>query len=199
MKKLANFLFEVGTLRKINRAHGQLLLTNDLTDNIASHSYRVIVIGMFLAEIEKADVGKVALMCVTHDWPETRSHDHNWVHKKNVAINGKSIIARQFELYGSETLRAVIEEYEIRESKESMIAKDADTLDQLLLLKEYAWQGNKEAQAWLDGRTTERPYAQVEKLQLESAKNLGRSIYDTTPSDWWKDLYSNVNLEFKTR
>ena len=51
-KKIVNFLFEIGTLRKIPRAHQQVLLTQDLSDNIASHSYRVAMIAWFLAKME---------------------------------------------------------------------------------------------------------------------------------------------------
>lgn len=196
-KNLANFLFEVGTLRKINRAHAQTLLTNDLTDNIASHSYRVSVIGLFLAYKEECDPGLVVIMCLTHDWPETRSGDHNWVHKKNVAVDTKGIIEGQSEVHGINELSEIIEEYEARQSKESIIAKDADTLDQLLLLKEYEWQGNMEASSWLNGRSKERPYAWVDRLKLKSAKELARTIYDSNPSNWWRDLYTNVNLDFK--
>jgi 5'-deoxynucleotidase YfbR-like HD superfamily hydrolase len=58
-RKIVNFLFEAGTLRKIARSHRQTLFTNDLSDNIASHSYRVTLIAYILAILEKADVEKV--------------------------------------------------------------------------------------------------------------------------------------------
>lgn len=54
-KKLISFFFEIGTLRKILRSYRQTLLTDDLSDNIASHSYRVSMIGWFLAMAEKPD------------------------------------------------------------------------------------------------------------------------------------------------
>ena len=195
-EKLANFLFEIGSLRKINRSHRQTLLTNDDSDNIASHSYRVAVISIFLAQMEQVDVGRVVLMALSHDWPETRSGDHNWVHKRHVAINTLEIIQAQAQTYSFPSLTTTIEEYEKRQSRESMVAKDADTLDQLLLLKEYEWQGNKEATLWLTGKSKKRPYAWLERLHLESSKQLGRSIYDTNPSDWWKNIYTTTSLSF---
>jgi putative hydrolase of HD superfamily len=73
MSSLAKFLFEVGSLRKIARSHRQKFLTDDLSDNIASHSFRVIHIGYLLAKMEKADVSKVMLMCLYHDVGESRS------------------------------------------------------------------------------------------------------------------------------
>lgn len=44
-QKLVNFFYEVGTLRKLPRMHRQNLLIDDTTDTIASHSFRVAVIG----------------------------------------------------------------------------------------------------------------------------------------------------------
>lgn len=195
--KIVDLLFEIGTLRKISRGHGQALLTTDPSDNISSHSYRVIVIGYFLAIIEGVDPLTVMLMCMSHDWPETRSNDHNWIHKKYISINTEAIIFDQAALHQSEKLSEVIDEYEKRISKASLVAKDADTLDQIFLLKEYTLQGNKEAQIWLDGRSKKRPYAQIDRLKLESSKQLGRALYDKEPSDWWKDIYTNVNQTFQ--
>ena len=190
-KLLANFMFEISTLRKTARSHRQTLLTDDLSDNIASHSFQVTAFGIFLAEIEGAKIDRVVCMCESHDWSETRSQDHNWVHKKYVTTNVDAIIADQFLLHQSPYMKGIIEEYEERKTLESIIAKDADTLGQLLLLKEYEHQGNKEAVLWLEGKTTKKPSAWVDRLKLESAKELGRAIYDVTPSDWWKDSYIN--------
>jgi len=39
-KRIASFLFEIGTMRKLIRMHRQALLTDDISDSIASHSYR---------------------------------------------------------------------------------------------------------------------------------------------------------------
>ncbi len=191
IKKLANFLFELSTLRKTARSHRQTLLTDDLSDNIASHSFVVIAIGIFLAEIEKAKIDRVVCMCTSHDWPETRSGDQNWIHKKYVTTNVPAIIEDQSLLHQSPYMKSIIAEYEERKTLESIIAKDADTLGQLLLLREYEKQGNKEAVAWLEGKTTKRPYAWIDRLKLESAKQLARAMYDTDPSDWWKGSYVN--------
>ena len=41
LSKIVNFLFEIGTMKKLPRIHQQVLLSQDMSDNIASHSYRV--------------------------------------------------------------------------------------------------------------------------------------------------------------
>lgn len=95
MKAIVNFLFELGTLRKTARGHRQILLTDDLSDNTASHSYRVAMIGFFLAKLEKANVEKVLSLCLFHDTGEARSGDQNWVHKLFVTTHEDEIAASQ--------------------------------------------------------------------------------------------------------
>lgn len=176
---LVNFFYETGTLRKIIRSHRQRFLTDDLSDNIASHSFRVVVIGFFLAQLEKADISKVLLMCLFHDISETRSGDLNWIHKQFVSVSELKIISGQMKnIPMGQELQAILDEYSKRISRESKIAKDADNLDQVLLMREYAWMGNKEAQLW------ERMKTQQSMLYSRSAKEIYARIYTITPSNW---------------
>ena len=146
IRRLVSFFFEIGILRKVLRAHQQLLLTYDLTDTIASHSFRTALIGYFLAKALNADADKVIKMCLLHDLEEARSMDCHWVSKKYVKVFEDEIREDQLkDLPFSEELMALVKEYKERKTLEAKIAKDADLLDQLLLLREYAWQGNKEA------------------------------------------------------
>lgn len=186
IKKLVSFFFEVGTLRKTLRSHRQTLLTDDLSDNIASHSYRVSMIGWFLAVAEKADSHKVVMMCLLHDLEETRSGDQNWVHKKYVKVFEEEIREGQLKpLLGSKELLKFSKEYQERKTMEARIAKDADLLDQILILKEYSWQGNKEAEDWLKGK-------EQEKLMFtQTGKKLAQEAYQQRPSEWWGNLWTN--------
>lgn len=187
-KVIANFLYEAGSLRKIARAHRQTLLTDDLSDNIATHSYRVALIGWFLAKQEKADPYKVAMMGLLHDLAETRSNDHNWVHKKYVKIFEDEIRADQLkDLPDGGELYGLAKEYDLRESREAKIAKDADLLDQILLLKEYIHQGNKEAAKWIVGKPDDP------KLFSESARSLAKALCAVEPGDWWGDHWTDKN------
>lgn len=185
VKELANFLFEVGTLRKVARAHRQTLLTDDLSDNIASHSFRVVWIGYILAKMEKVDASKVMMMCLAHDLSEARSGDQNWVHKKYVKVFEEEIIDQQFKNSLFVDVKKQMEEYLIRESKESLVAKDADLLDQLLLLREYEWRGNKEAGRWLLGSRT------LKMVVTKSGKKLAKEILSVGVSDWWSGAFTD--------
>jgi putative hydrolases of HD superfamily len=186
-KKITQFLFEMGTMRKLPRIHRQVLLTDDTSDNIASHSYRVTLIGWFLAKLEGGDPYKVTMMCLSHDMAEVRSGDHNWIHKRYVKIFDDEIRKDQLGSLPFKDLEDLALEYEKRESKESIIAKDADLLDQFLLLREYVWQGNKEAQMWLDRPNT------LEKFKTESARTLAKQIMEEPPSSWQTDLQTSHN------
>ncbi len=180
LEKITHFLYELGTLRKIARSHRQALLTNDLSDNIASHSHRVTAIGYFLAKLEKADPYKVLLMCLFHDSGETRTGDQNWVNKKYLKIFDSEVVKDQLsKLPFSTELLQVNSEYEARDTQEAKIAKDADLLDQILLLKEYVWQGNQEAVRWL------KDNQQLKLLHSKSALQIAKEIIAQRPSDWW--------------
>ncbi len=190
LQRIAQFLFEVGTMRKLNRAHRQLLLTDDMSDNISAHSFRVVLIGFFLAKMEDVDPYKVVVMCLTHDLGESRTNDHNWLHKRYVTEADPEILQEQLGTLPFPDLFDIGREYSERQSRESIVAKDADILDQILLLREYSHQGNKEAVRWLEGKREPQPYNYIKYLQTESAKALGRALYDEDPSSWWNHLYT---------
>lgn len=197
IKNLTSFLFEIGNLRKVIRAHQQALLSFDLSDTIASHSYRVSLIGYFLAKELKADSNKVLKMCLLHDLEETRSSDHNWVHKKYVKVFEDEIRQDQLKnLPNSQELLKLSQEYHERETLESKIAKDADLLDEILLLREYAWQGNKEAQEWLKGKRDPRNKKMTshqKMLSTKLAKEIAEEAKRQSPSNWWKNLWTPKN------
>lgn len=191
-RRIAQFLFEVGTLRRIPRIHRQTLLVDDLSDTIASHTFRVALIGWHLAKLEKADPYQVVMMCLLHDLGEARSNDHNWVHKRYIKIFDEEINKDQLGTMPDSELFSIGEEYRARESKNSIVAKDADTLDQILLLREYEWQGNKEAPGWLHDKGRQR-YAKIADLKTTSAKKIGEAIYHEDPSSWWADIWTKKN------
>jgi putative hydrolase of HD superfamily len=184
IKKIINTLFELGTLKKIIRSHRQSFLTNDLSDNIGSHSHRVSAIGYFLASNEKnVDIGKVLTMCIFHDLDESRAGDQNWIHKNYVKVFDNEILGDQFSTYPD--LYKIMKEYGKRESIESKIAKDADVLDQMLLLKEYELQGNIEAKRWIRSKIARQI---DDNLLLSSSKKLYKQILVTSPSEWWRKV-----------
>lgn len=184
IKELTSFFFEMGTLRKIARSHRQTLLTDDLSDNIASHSFRSTIIGYFLAKEIGVDPDKVMKMCLIHDIEESRAGDQNWVHKKYIKVFEDEIRREQLgKMPHSKELLDLSKEYDERKSLEAKVAKDADLLDQILLLREYEWAGNKEAKRWLD----EEPYLKI--IYNKITRQIAKEISKQKPSLWWYNLW----------
>jgi putative hydrolase of HD superfamily len=192
-RKIVNFFYEVGTMRRLPRIHRQTLLVDDVTDTIASHSYRVAIIGWHLAKLEKVDPYKVVMMCLLHDVGEARTGDHNWVHKRYIKIFDEEVLKEQLGTLPHPEIYDIAAEYHERKSKESKVAKQADILDQLLLLREYEWQGIKEAPDWYKGRPQDGVNNKMNELTFESSKKLGKEILTTAPSKWWANLQTNKN------
>jgi len=192
-QRLADFLFEVGTMRRLQRMHRQTLLVEDSSDTIASHSYRVTIIGWHLAKLAGADPYKTVIMCLLHDLGEIRSNDHNWVHKRYVKIYDDEITKDQLGTLPFTELFDITTEYEERQSLEAKLAKDADIIDQILLLREYEWQGSKEARIWLDGKRADADSRPLDRLATPEARALGAVLYEKNPSDWWTELWTGEN------
>ncbi len=187
--KMVSFFYEIGSLRKIARAHQQALMSQDLSDNIASHSFRTAIIGYFLAEELNADSGKVMKMCLLHDIEEARCGDQNWVHKRYVKVFEEEIRKEQLtNVPNSTELQKISEEYQERKTLEAKIAKDADLLDQNLLLKEYQLQGNKEAERWLKA---EGENEQEKLMFTDLAKEMSEEIKTQEPTSWWDSLWTS--------
>lgn len=190
IKKLVSFFFEVGNLRKVIRSHQQTLLCQDPTDNIASHSFRVALIGYFLAKNLNANADKVMKMCLLHDLEEVRTGDQNWVHRKYIRSFEDEV--RKDQLAGldiAEELKSLSKEYDEKTSLESKIVNDADLLDEIFLLREYEWQGNQEAKEWLNRIGGN---SQQEKLMsTDLAREIAKEAQIQDPSNWWKKSYSS--------
>jgi len=184
--RITNFLYEVGSLRRVIRAHRQSLFVDDTSDTISSHSYRVAMIGWFLAKEEKADPYKVVMMCLFHDLSEARSGDQNWVNKKYVKVFEEEIIKEQFkDLPQENELKNLLGEYNERKTKEAILAKDADIIDQIFILKEHEWSGNNEAHRWLKDST------HLRMTKSKTGINIANQALKTRPTMWWSDIWTS--------
>lgn len=179
MKRIIEFLFEVGMLKKSPRTGYQFLGSGG--ESVADHSFRTAIIGYALASGEpEADRNKVVLMCLFHDLPEARSGDHNYVNKKYVEVDEESAVRDQVRgLPFNNEIKTLINEFNSNETLEASLSKDADQLDLILELKEQLDLGNPNAQDWLT-------FA-VRRLHTESAKELAKVALKTHSTEWWFD------------
>ncbi len=184
--RIADFIYEVGSLRRLVRSHRQSLFVDDTSDTISSHSYRVTMIGWFLAKEENADPYKVVMMCLFHDLSEARTGDQNWVNKKYVKSFEDEAIKDQFAGLNHENeLNKISDEYNDRKTKESILAKDADLIDQIFILREHEWSGNKEAHEWLKDST------QFKMLKSKTGIKIAKSAMKISPTHWWKGIWTS--------
>ena len=177
MDTIANFLFEVGMLKRTPRTGLQFLGSGE--ESVAEHVFRVVFIGYALARLEQdVDELKVLKMCFLHDLPEARIGDLNYVNKKYVTADESKAIRDLAETipFGGD-IEQVIEEFNRAETREARIANDADQLELILMLKEYKDLGNKYADEWIS-------FA-LKRLRTEKAQSLARAIIDTDSTSWW--------------
>lgn len=175
--KIANFLFEVGMLAKTPRSGFHFLGTGE--QSVAEHLSRTAFIGYTLAQMDgNVDTLKVLKMCLFHDISETRISDLNHIHQKYVERKEHSAIKDISDSvpFGKD-MYDILEEYEQRQSIESILVKDADTLEWLLALKEQFDTGNTRAKEWMK--------IGMARLKTKHAKELVDAIMKTNSNDWW--------------
>lgn len=177
MKRIANFLFEAGMLKRTPRTGFQFLGSG--AESVAEHIFRTVYIGYTLGKMMKnVDTDRLIKMCLFHDLPEARTGDLNYVNKKYVKSDvGKAVDDLAETIPFGNDIKELIEEFEKSESIEAQLAHDADQLELILALKEYKDVGNKYADEWLD-------YA-LKRLKTDIALKLAETILETDSSLWW--------------
>ena len=184
MQELVQFLFETGHLKNVDRS-GWWLLGNKDPESVAEHSFRCTIMGYILAKLENVDASKVIMMCLFHDVHETRTNDLHKVVQKYIKQEEAGDKATEDQLkplkdsIGKE-ISDVLGELTNQESRESVVAKDADILECAMQAREYQVQGYEAAVDWLDRADS--------KLKCESARKILALLKVSDPGEWWKKL-----------
>jgi 5'-deoxynucleotidase YfbR-like HD superfamily hydrolase len=147
---VAAFLFEMGHLKRVPR-YWWLLLGIPQSETIAEHSFRVGIIGMALAAIEGADVGHTSALCLLHDAHETRIGDVPSVGRAYVTTAAPEAVSSHQTAgmpdAAAKAFQELTGEFEVGQTIEAQVARDADTLETLLQAIEYQAQGH-DTTAW---------------------------------------------------
>lgn len=177
MDSIANFLFEVGMLSRTPRSGYQFLGSGE--ESVSEHVLRTVFVGYTLCKMDATlDEFRVLKMCILHDLPEARTGDMNYVNKKYVNVDEEKAVAELTEsLFFGADIKAAIDEFNGKETKESLIARDADQIALILQLKECGDLGNKYSEEWIS-------YA-LQRLSTENGKKLAQRITQTDSSLWW--------------
>jgi putative hydrolase of HD superfamily len=177
MKSIANFLFEVGMLKRTPRTGLQFLGSGN--DSVAEHLLRTAYIAFALGSlVPGVDRSKLVLLCLLHDLPEARTGDLNYENKKYVtADEGAAVRDLCKTLPFGGDIQALIDEFNAGETLEARLANDCDQLELLCVLKEEKDRGNPQADEWI-------AFA-LRRLREPPAQQLAATLLHTHSSDWW--------------
>lgn len=178
-KREIAFLFEVGTVRLLNRSWSQF--SSEQFSNVAEHTYRTMWIALLLSISKKADTEKLLLMALVHDLDEVRSLDLNYLQSQYVNTNKvDSVSSTLAQLNQKEFLLEIYKEYKEQKSTEAKLVKDADNLEAIMELKEKTQLGVAVAKKWL--KLNEKRLSK--KMNYKVSNKLLANILASTSSDW---------------
>src|SRR4051794_31383124 len=192
---VGDFLHEMGQLKRLPRAGWQFAGVPD-PESVAEHSFRAAIVGIALAPLQGADIGRTAALCIVHDSPETRIGDVPAVGRAYVTTASPEAVSVHQTSAMPDALAAVFQElvraYEAEDSIEARIAHDADKLETLLQAREYEAQGSHDTAQWQDSSTA--------ALRTDTGQQLADAILATTPTTWWSAFgRSYTELRKQTR
>lgn len=191
LKKITDFIFELGQLKR-EYHRGLTLAGVKQPDTIAEHALRAAQIGFVLASMENERAGaeavsaeKVAAMLVIHDNAETRMGDQHKVGARYLDMKEPSQNAFVEQIAGlgksiEEKWTGYMEEYRNRDTREGVVAKDADWLEVAFQAKECVDTGYESAQDIIDNVEV--------ALETESGREILAMMKETKFSEWWRGL-----------
>lgn len=189
MDRIAEFLFETMLLKRVHRTGYQFLGPGK--ESVAEHTFGVMCIAWTLAQMTpKANKGRLLAMCLVHDLPEARMGDLNYVQKRYVAANEKLAVDHMTRgLPFGPDIRALIDEFNTRDTLEACLAHDADQLAFLIDLKSLSDMGYAAPEKWA-GHVKER-------LQTPAGIELSESIAGTEWDSWWLKIFIDSDRKEK--
>jgi putative hydrolase of HD superfamily len=185
MKHIANLLFEAKMLKEIPRSGYHFLGAGN--ESIAEHTFSTTFIAYVLSQLDpEIDALKLITMCLLHDLPEARTGDLNTVQKTYVtADDAKALEDATRHLPFASSITALIKEFNENQSKEAVLAHDADQLSLILELKYLSDIGYAPPDTWL-------PHV-LKRLKTKISKKIARSIMETHRDDWWLNKYVDTD------
>jgi len=183
LDKPLQWIFEMGLLKRTPRSGWSLLGIRN-PESVADHSFRCAAIGYILAHMEGADAHRVMVMTLFGDLHEARITDLHKMAQHYVDADAAEdrAFADQIEglpagIHGD--LSGMRADYRAQESKESIIARDADILECLIQAKEYSEQGNPAAVEFTKN---------AGHLATDSARRLWNLAESTDVNAWWRAI-----------
>lgn len=182
MKAIADLLFEAKILKNIPRTGFAFLGAG--RESVAEHSFTAAFIAFVMSRMEpEVDGQRLVSMCLLHDLPEARIGDLNYVQKKYVTADEDRAIADVVEnLPFDNDIAELLAEFNGQQTREALLAHDADQLAFILDLKSISDVGGKTPEKWL-------PVVR-KRLKTELGKNLAEAVSTRSWDAWWMETYA---------
>lgn len=181
MRSIANLLFEAKMLKDIPRSGYSFLGAGK--ESVAEHSFLISFIAFALAEMDpEVDALKLIRMCLVHDLAEARTGDLNYVQKKYVTSHETRALndaGRELPFGGA--ISELVAEFNAAETREALLARDADQLSFIIDLKALSDIGYAPPRKWLP--------TVLGRLRTDVGKKLADEIMETEWDEWWLKNY----------
>jgi putative hydrolase of HD superfamily len=177
MEAIANLLFEARMLKQIPRSGYQFLGAGKET--VAEHVHMMTFIAFVMAKLDPGvDLARLLSMCLMHDLPEARIGDLNAVQKKYVqADEEKAVCDLAGPLPFGNDMKELMAEFNRGETREALLAQDADQIAFILDLKALSDTGYATPDKWIDHVTA--------RLKTDIGRDIVQGILSTEWDKWW--------------
>ncbi len=179
-----DFFAEAGLLKLIKRSGWWVTGIKD-PESVAEHSFRCAIMAYYIAHLEGVNPYRVVLMALFNDIHESRINDlhkmgHYYIDFKAAE---KKVFMDQIEnldISVKKEMKSFRDEYDVQETKESIIARDADILECLIQAKEYYDNGHLKAKQFFKKAPS--------YLKTKSAKKFWTQIKKWDSGKWWENV-----------
>lgn len=182
MDQFVRFLFEVGHLKRVARSGWWMAGVRD-PESVAEHSFRCAWIGYLLAQTSGADVGRVVLMCLMNDLHEARINDAHKVaqtYLNYAQAETRALHDQVRPLPSGKQLAVLHDEFQLGETLEAQLARDADRLECAFQAREYMAEGHAACGDWFENTR--------EQLTTEAGRAIFAALAAADPHDWVRQL-----------
>jgi putative hydrolase of HD superfamily len=179
-----NFFAEAGLLKKIKRSGWWVAGIKD-PESVAEHSFRCAIMAYYLAHLEKVDPFKTVMMALFNDIHEARINDlhkmgHFYIDFREAEQRVFADQMKRLHHPVKNELSALRSEFDRQQTKESIVARDADILECLLQAKEYLDNGHTKAKKFFKRAP--------DFLKTKSAQNIWKKILKWHSAQWWEEV-----------
>ncbi len=176
-----DFLYELGTLRNIDRGWSQLCPIK--FQNLTEHAFRTIWISLIIALNTKdsIDLSKILLTSMSYNIPKIRTGDYHYVSAKNATV--KTEDAFNDILKGTsfnDEFKPILDDYYKKKNYVALLVDSSNALENRFELEELSYLGIEIADIW----AYENDLNILPKISDDLVKKYWKSLINSDPNQW---------------